>query len=248
VAATFFQGVALGAYIQGFQVASRAAISMQQVYVQSPSTDSLTASGAPAGHIQGVAIDGLTFAGWPLDWISPFSLFCGVGLLAAYALLGSTWLIMKTEGALQAHAYRITRKLVWALLAAIAIISLWTPLIDERIAARWFTFLNLLWFAPVPLLVAACAWRLLRALASRRNRQPFIYTLALVFLGYTGLGISVWPHIVPPGISIWQAAAPPQSQGFALVGALLIIPVILTYTVWSYYVFRGKVKLGEGYH
>jgi len=230
VAATFFQGVALGAYIQGFQVASRATIGIPQVY------------------IQGVAIDGLTFAGGPLDWISPFSLFCGVGLLAAYALLGSTWLIMKTEGALQAHAYRITRPLVWALLAAIAIISLWTPLIDERIAARWFTFPNLLWFAPVPLLVAACAWRLLRALAGRKNRQPFLYTLALVFLGYTGLGISVWPHIVPPGISIWQAAAPPQSQGFALVGALLIIPVILGYTVWSYYVFRGKVRLGEGYH
>jgi cytochrome bd ubiquinol oxidase subunit II len=212
VAATFFQGAALGAYIQGFPVEGRA------------------------------------FAGGPLDWISPFALFCGLGLLAAYALLGSTWLIMKTEGALQAHAYRITRWLVWALLAAIAVISLWTPLIDARIAARWFTFPNLLWFAPVPLLVAASAWLLLRALASRKNRQPFIYTLVLVFLGYTGLGISVWPHIVPPGISIWQAAAPPQSQGFALVGALLIIPVILTYTVWSYYVFRGKVRAGEGYH
>lgn len=212
VTATFFQGVALGAYIQGFPV------------------------------------DGRAYTGGPLDWVSPFALFCGLGLLAAYALLGSTWLIMKTEGALQDHAYRIARWLVWALLAAIAVISLWTPLIDARIAARWFTFPNLLWFAPVPLLVAACAWRLLRTLASRKNRQPFIYTLILVFLGYTGLGISVWPHIVPPGISIWQAAAPPQSQGFALVGALLIIPVILAYTVWSYYVFRGKVRIGEGYH
>lgn len=212
ITATFFQGVALGAYIQGFPV------------------------------------DGRAYAGGPLDWISPFALFCGAGLLAAYALLGATWLIMKTEGALQTHAYRIARMLVWALLAAIAVISLWTPLIDARIAARWFSFPNLLWFAPVPLLVALCAWRLLRALALRRNRQPFLFTLALVFLGYTGLGISVWPHIVPPGISIWQAAAPPQSQGFALVGALLIVPVILVYTVWSYYVFRGKVRIGEGYH
>ncbi|GAB2861713.1 cytochrome d ubiquinol oxidase subunit II [Pseudoduganella ginsengisoli] len=212
VAATFFQGVSLGAYIQGFPIHGRA------------------------------------FAGGPLDWISPFALFCGAGLLAAYALLGSTWLIMKTEGALQEHAYRITRHLVWALLAAIAVISIWTPLIDARIAARWFSFPNLLWFAPVPLLVAVCAWRLLRALGGRKDRQPFIYTLALIFLGYTGLGISVWPHIVPPEISIWQAAAPSQSQGFALVGALLVIPVILAYTVWSYYVFRGKVRIGDGYH
>ena len=212
VAATFFQGVALGAYIQGF------------------------------------AVKGSTFTGGPLDWVSPFALFTGVGLLVAYGLLGSTWLIMKTEGALQLRAYKITRALVWSMLATIAIISIWTPLIDARIAARWFSWPNMLWFAPVPLLVAASAVLLLRSLARQAHVQPFVYTLALIFLGYSGLGISVWPNIVPPGITIWDAAAPPQSQGFALVGALLIIPVILMYTIWSYYVFRGKVRVGEGYH
>ncbi|MCE3261053.1 MAG: cydB [Pseudoduganella sp.] len=212
VAATFFQGAALGAYVQGF------------------------------------AVDGARFSGGPMDWLTPFSLFTGVGLLVAYALLGSTWLIMKTEGALQARAYRIARVLVWAMLATIAIISIWSPLVDARIAARWFSFPNMVWFAPVPLLVLACGLLMLRALARQEQASPFVYTLALVFLGYSGLGISIWPNVVPPGITIWDAAAPPQSQGFALVGALLIIPVILMYTVWSYYVFRGKVRIGEGYH
>jgi cytochrome d ubiquinol oxidase subunit II len=138
--------------------------------------------------------------------------------------------------------------LVWGLLAAIAIISIWTPMIDSRIAERWFSFPNMLWFAPVPLLVAASALLLWRSVARRHHVSPFLYTLALVFLGYSGLGISVWPNIVPPNISIWAAAAPTQSQGFALIGALLIIPIILMYTIWSYYVFRGKVRLGEGYH
>ena len=212
VAATFFQGAALGAYIQGFTVS------------------------------------GTRFSGGPMDWLSPFAVFTGVGLLVAYALLGSTWLIMKTEGALQARAYAITRPLVWGILAVIAVISIWTPLIDERIAARWFSFPNMLWFAPVPVLVLACGLLLLRALARQRHFSPFVYTLALVFLGYSGLGISVWPNVVPPDISIWDAAGPPQSQGFALVGALLIVPIILMYTIWSYYVFRGKVRIGEGYH
>ena len=211
-AATFFQGVALGAYIQGIPVANRA------------------------------------YAGGPLDWISAFSVFTGIGLVVAFALLGSTWLIMKTEGSLQQRAYRITRWLAWILLTFIVAISIWTPLVDARIAQRWFSFPNLLWFAPVPLLVVASTYQLLRAVSRKAQAAPFLYTLALVFLGYSGLGISLWPNIIPPSISIWEASSPPQSQGFTLVGALLIIPVILVYTVWAYYIFRGKVRPGEGYH
>jgi cytochrome d ubiquinol oxidase subunit II len=212
IAATFFQGVTLGTYIQGMQVVGRA------------------------------------YAGGPLDWISPFSIFTGFGLIVAYALLGSTWLIMKTQDSLQQRAFAITRALVWLLLAVIVVISIWTPLLDAKIAQRWFSFPNLIWFAPVPLLVAANTYFLLRALKNKRQVWPFLFTLALVFLGYSGLGISLWPHIIPPSITIWEASSPPQSQGFTLVGALLIIPIILGYTVWAYYVFRGKVKHGEGYH
>jgi cytochrome d ubiquinol oxidase subunit II len=211
-AAAFFQGVTLGAFIDGIDVVSE------------------------------------RFAGGALDWLRPFPLFCGVGLVVAYMLLGSTWLVMKTGGALQAEMRRRTRIWVWALLAVLVVISLWTPLAHEEIAQRWFALPNLLWFAPVPFLVAVCMYLLLRSLRNGGEVAPFLLTLALVFLGYSGLGISLWPNVIPPDISIWDAAGPPQSLGFTLVGALLIIPVILMYTAFSYWVFRGKVEAGEGYH
>ncbi len=210
--ATFFQGVALGAYIDGFKVVDR-------VYV-----------------------------GGALDWLTPFSLFCGLALIAAYALLGCTWLIMKTEGRLQQQMHDLARPLVFVLLGGTGIVSLWTPLAHADIAERWFSLPNIFWFMPVPLLVLLCTWALLRAVARNANYSPFLLTLTLIFLGYSGLGISLWPNIIPPSISIWDAAAPPQSQGFILVGALFIIPFILMYTAWSYYVFRGKVTEEDGYH
>ena len=210
--ATFFQGVVLGAFIDGFPVINRA------------------------------------FAGGALDWLTPFSLFCGLGLVVAYALLGCTWLIMKTEGRLQEQMHVLARPLVLVLLAVIAVVSIWTPLVHSDIAGRWFSMPNLLWFAPVPMLVLATVGMLLRAVSRKAHYAPFLLTLALVFLGYSGLGISLWPNIIPPSISIVAASAPAQSQGFMLVGALFILPFILGYTFWSYYVFRGKVRHEDGYH
>lgn len=212
VAATFFQGMILGAYIQGIPV-----------------------------------MDG-KYAGGALDWVSAFSIFTGMGLLVTYALLGSTWLIMKTAGALQATSYRLARVMAFVLLAFIVAVSIWTPLLNQAIAARWFTLPNMLWLSPVPLMVAGFFILLQKALANKANASPFIYALALVFLGYLGLGISIWPNIIPPDISIYAAASPPQSQSFALVGALIIIPLILAYTAWGYYVFRGKVSADDHYH
>ncbi|CDF95650.1 cytochrome d ubiquinol oxidase subunit II [Pseudomonas corrugata] len=210
--ATFFQGVALGAFIDGFQVVNR------------------------------------QFAGGSLDWFTPFTMFCGLALIAAYALLGCTWLIMKTEGKLQQQMHDLARPLAFVVLAVIGIVSLWTPLAHADIAARWFTLPNLFWFLPVPILVLVTMYGLFRAVARNAHYTPFILTLVLIFLGYSGLGISLWPNIVPPSISIWDAASPPQSQGFMLVGTLFIIPLILVYTFWSYYVFRGKVTHDDGYH
>ncbi|MGS3449096.1 cytochrome d ubiquinol oxidase subunit II [Klebsiella electrica] len=199
--------------------------------------------------INGFPVSGRTFSGGMLDWLTPFTLFCGLGLTIAYALLGATWLVMKSGNPLQEKMRHTSRTLLLALLIAIAVISLWTPLAQPAIAARWFTLPNLFFLLPVPLLVVAIGVWLWRDLHNpERHALPFILTLGLVFLGFSGLGISIWPHIIPPGITLWQAAAPPQSQGFMLVGALLIIPVILGYTFWSYYVFRGKVQHGEGYH
>ncbi|MCL6690985.1 cytochrome d ubiquinol oxidase subunit II [Pseudomonas sp. R3.Fl] len=212
LAATFFQGVALGAFIEGLPV-----------------------------------VDG-QYAGGSLDWLAPFPLFCGLGLIVAYSLLGCTWLIMKTEGKLQERMHDLARPLALVLLAVIGIVSLWTPLAHADIAQRWFSLPNLFWFAPVPLLVLLTFYALLRSVARNDNALPFVLTLVLIFLGYSGLGISLWPNIIPPGVSIQAASAPPQSQGFMLVGALFIIPFILGYTAWSYYVFRGKVKHGDGYH
>ncbi|MFJ4455896.1 cytochrome d ubiquinol oxidase subunit II [Pseudomonas sp. NPDC089392] len=210
--ATFFQGVALGAFLEGFKVVDR--------------------------H----------FAGGTLDWLTPFSLFSGLGLIVAYTLLGCTWLIMKTEGPLQQKMHDIARPLALVLLAVIGIVSLWTPIAYPQIADRWFSMPNLLWFMPVPLLVLVTFYGLLKAVARNAHYTPFLLTLVLIFLGYSGLGISLWPNIIPPSISIWDAAAPPQSQGFMLVGTLFILPFILMYTFWSYYVFRGKVTHEDGYH
>jgi len=210
--AAFCQGLALGAFINGFKVENDA------------------------------------YAGGVFDWLTPFSLFTGLGLLLAYALLGATWLVMRTEGALQNRMRTLGKPITIALLAAIAIVSLWTPYSHADIAARWFSLPNLLFFAPVPALVLLATWVLLAALSRESHAVPFVMALFMLFLGYTGLAISLWPNIIPPGISIWDAAAPPQSIGFTLVGALFIIPFILVYTAWSYYVFRGKVRAGEGYH
>jgi cytochrome d ubiquinol oxidase subunit II len=210
--ASFFQGVALGLYLQG---------------LQAPSADS-----------------GSTL----LDWISPFSIFTGIGVVFTYSLLGSTWLIMKTEGQLQLQAYQVTKKLAGLLLVCILIVTLWTPLMDPNIGRLWLSYPNILMFMPVPILVMVLAKFLIGSLNQGRQRMPFLCTLGLVILGFLGLSISIWPNVIPFWLTIQEASSPPQSQGFALVGALLIIPVILVYTAWSYYVFRGKVRPGEMYH
>lgn len=168
--------------------------------------------------------------------------------MVAYALLGCTWLIMKTGQSLHSRMSALAPSLVALLLVVIGVISVWTPLAHPAIAQRWFSLPNLFWFLPVPILVVLCAAGIVRSVRRQAHYAPFLLTLGLIFLGFTGLGISLWPMIIPPRLTLWDAAAPPQSQGFMLFGALLIIPVILGYTFWSYYVFRGKVRPEEGYH
>jgi cytochrome bd ubiquinol oxidase subunit II len=203
---------------------------------------------ALGAFINGFNLTGTSYNGGSFDWLTPFSLFTGLGLILAYALLGSTWLIMKTEGELQDRFKSITRPIALAVLAAIIVVSLWTPAAHPAVAERWFSFPNIVFFSPVPALVLVTTIAIQRVIKKETHAAPFVLALFLLFLGYTGLAISLWPNIIPPSISIREAAAPPQSMGFALVGALFVIPFILGYTAMSYYVFRGKVKAGEGYH
>jgi len=230
IVAAFFQGVALGALVQGVRVEDRA------------------------------------YAGGWWDWLSPFSVLTGVALLAGYGLLGACWLVWKTEDNLQEQARRLARTFALLTLAFIGLVSAIMPFLMPEFRARWFDFPIILTALPVPILVVYLAWRLFRALdESERVHQarteptppgevlwrdglPFFCALGLFFLAYTGLGISMWPLIVPPEITIWDAAAPRASQLFVLVGAAVLIPIILAYTGYSYWLFRGKVQPGKGYH
>jgi cytochrome bd ubiquinol oxidase subunit II len=197
--------------------------------------------------VHGVAVEGRRYVGGMLDWLSPFSLFCGAAVVVGYALLGATWLIWRSEGALQGWAYRMARPLTLGVVAAIAVVSVWTPFVDPRIAARWFSLPNIVFLAPVPIITAALAWGLMRALHRWRERQPFLLAMGLFLLSYLGLAVSLWPWLIPYTTTIWDAAAPPESQRFLLYGMIPLVPVIIFYTVYGYWVFRGKVG-GEGYH
>ncbi|MWV11828.1 cytochrome d ubiquinol oxidase subunit II [Pseudomonas sp. R-28-1W-6] len=198
--------------------------------------------------VEGIKVTDRQFAGGAFDWLAPFPLFCGAGLVVGYAMLGCAWLLMKTEGRLQHKMYQLMLPLTCLLLLFISAVSIWTPLTQPAIAQRWFTLPNLFYFIPVPTLVAVTVLGIVRAIQLKKDKQPFVLTLALIALAYTGLAISLWPNIVPPSLSIWDASAPHSSQAFALVGVTIMVPIILIYTAYSYYVFRGKVKVGEGYH
>jgi cytochrome d ubiquinol oxidase subunit II len=197
--------------------------------------------------LQGIAVDGRSYSGGWWDWMSPFSVLTGVSLIAGYALLGSTWLIMKTESSLQEHAFRGARASGIATIICIASVSLATPFLEEAYYQHWFAWPHVLFTAQVPLLVAIVTVALAVSLRKRYERLPFVLALALFALSLTGLGISIFPDIVPGRITIHDAAAPESSLLFMLVGAGILIPIVLAYTAYSYWIFRGKVA-HEGYH
>jgi len=198
--------------------------------------------------VQGIKVEGRAYAGGWYDWLTPFSLATALALVFGYLLLGAPWLIMKTEDDLQARAFRFAPPLAFLLLVAIMVFSIWTPFLDDNFMDRWFSFPAMLYTAPVPLATAYAAWRLLTGLSEKHETTPFLAALALFVLCYIGLGISFYPYIVPPSVTIWDAAAPDKSLAFLLAGAAILIPLILAYTAYGYWVFRGKVERGGGYH
>ena len=213
--ASFSQGVALGALLQGVNVSLA-----QRTYT----------------------------GGW-FDWLTPFSLTCGLAVVVGYMLLGATWLVMKTEGPLQERMRTRAWPLGLATLAFIGIVSIWTPFLQDGYFARWFTGWGWVKAGIVGASILVIAYAMFRSLTVHHHEyRPFVLALALFALCFIGLGLCMYPYIVPTEITLWDAAAPPSSQIFMLVGAALLIPLILAYTAYAYWVFRGKIDPEEGYH
>jgi cytochrome d ubiquinol oxidase subunit II len=200
------------------------------------------------GLINGVTVVDGQFAGGPFDWLTPFGIICGLGLVAGYALLGAGWLMMRIDGPLAALARRWALPLLVALLAFVVIVSLWTPLAFPHIADRWFGTPEIYFLWPVPLLTALLAYVALKGIDAGRGLRTFAASVGLFLLCFLGLAISTFPYLVPPTLTLWQAAAVPESQIFMLLGAVPLVPMILMYTAFVYWTFRGKLKPGEGYH
>jgi cytochrome d ubiquinol oxidase subunit II len=198
--------------------------------------------------IDGFETSGREFVGTSFDFLSPFSILTGAALVLGYSLLGSGWLILKTEGEVQERARRSGKISLIGVLIGIGAVSLWTPLVSSEIADRWFSWPNLLFLSPVPLLTLLAAWLTWRSLNGTTDAGAFIGAVCLFALSYLGIAISLWPFIVPHKFTLWEAASSNTTQAFLLVGTLFLLPVILVYSGWSYWVFRGKVRADIGYH
>ena len=198
--------------------------------------------------IQGFKVDGRHFVGSSFDCFTPFSLLTGLALVLGYALLGAGWLVLKTDGDIQLTARRHGRMALVGVLIAIAAVSIWTPLADPDIARRWFSWPNLIFLAPVPVVTAVVVFFVWRSLSGQSEAGPFIGAIGLFLMSYLGIAISLWPMIVPHHYTLREAASSQSTQAFLLVGTLFLLPIILLYTAWSYWVFRGKVRADIGYH
>ncbi|NEI74032.1 cytochrome d ubiquinol oxidase subunit II [Rhizobium lusitanum] len=198
--------------------------------------------------IQGIKVENYAYAGGTWDWLSLFSVLCGLALLAGYALLGATWLNLKTSGDVQARCQSLAKHLTILLLALIGVVSIWTPFINEIYFQRWFQWPTAFFSSFVPLLLAICACLVLMGLQQGKDLQPFLATLGVFVLSYIGLGISFYPYIIPGALTIREAAAPLTSLQFLLAGTAVLMPTILSYTGYAYWVFRGKVRPEDGYH
>jgi cytochrome d ubiquinol oxidase subunit II len=200
------------------------------------------------GLIQGVRQENGAFAGGALDWATPFAVMCGCGVAAGYALLGATWLVMKTEGVVAERAREQAEALLVVVMAFMVAVSIWTPLMSERVWQRWLTAPNIYVLWIVPTVTALVAWAMWRSLERGGDRLPFFGTIVLFLLGYLGLVISTYPYLVPPALTVWDTAAAPSSQIFMLVGTVVLLPIVLAYIAFVYWLFRGKVREGESYH
>jgi cytochrome d ubiquinol oxidase subunit II len=241
--ALVFRGVAFE-----FRVVSRSKTGWSLAFTIGSTLATFAQGVVLGGLIQGIPVRDGAYAGGSFDWATPFALVCGLALIAGYALLGATWLMMKTEGAVAVRARAQAKLCLIAVLVFMAVVSLWTPLTEPRIAARWFSLPNFYFLWPVPAVTALVAYACWRWIERGREVLPFLAAVALFMLGYLGLVISNFPYLVPPSLTVWDTAAAPASQIFLLIGTLLLLPFVLGYVVFVYWLFRGKVREGESYH
>ena len=192
--------------------------------------------------IQGIPVNGRQFAGSVFGWATPFAFVVGVALMLGYGLLGAGWLVLKTEGELQDWCRRAGRVCLVGTMLGLLAVSVWTPFANARIADRWFSFPNVAWLWLVPLATVAVAVSVWRALARTAEVWPFVGAITLFLLSFLGLAISLWPMIVPFHYTLWEAASSESTQAFLLIGTLFLVPLIVVYSGWSYYVFRGKAR------
>jgi cytochrome d ubiquinol oxidase subunit II len=199
------------------------------------------------GYIDGIKVQDGAFAGRTTGFLGAFPVVCGLGLVAGYALLGATWLILKTSGSTERFGRSAARPSLVATLLFIAIVSLWTPLTHEQIAARWFGWPNIALLSPVPLVTALIAYGIWRDIPGQHAARPFLLSIALFLLAYLGLGISLWPYAVPYEVTLWQAASSPPTLEFVGIGVAVILPFTLAYLGYAHWIFRGKTQASGGY-
>ncbi len=215
------------------------------------STVAALAQGMTLGTLlQGITVDGRAYAGGWWDWLTPFTLLCGVAGVAGSALPGACWLNLQTEGEAPARPRWLARTAGLLTVAGIVAVSAATPFLETAYFERWLAWPGILEVAIVPVLVGVLTLWLARSLTSGKGPDwlPFVLALGLFLLCFAGLGLSMWPYVIPPSVTLEQAAAPESSQLFMFVGAVVLVPIILAYTIYAYWVFRGKLQLGEGYH
>ena len=197
--------------------------------------------------VQGFEVQGRAFAGGPFDWLNAYSVMTGIAVAFGYALLGATWLVMKTDEITQQWARKCASYVLGYVGLFLGIVSVSMPMMNADVKALWFSLPNFFYLLPVPLLTLALFIFIWRDLHTGKEYRPFILSVGVFLMGYIGLGISLWPWLVPFAIDFRQAAAAGTSQSLMLVGTVIMLPVVLTYTAFSYYLFRGKSSHEDTY-
>ncbi|BAY31593.1 cytochrome d ubiquinol oxidase subunit II [Nostoc carneum NIES-2107] len=196
--------------------------------------------------LKGIKVDETGhFIGSTWDWFSLPSVLVALTLIQAYVLIGSTYLVWKTSGELQATHYKTAKIAAWTTLIGAVLITITTPIIYESARTRLFQQPLVYIFALIPILGVLLIWQLLQSLNRQEERAPFVWTILLFILSFIGLGLIVFPYIIPPQIRIYEAAADPSSLVIMIIFIGFLIPVMLFYNLYQYIVFRGKVTGGH---